>query len=56
MTDLDSALSLIGVVQLGLKVDGKEYAEFVMADFNSSFSVDGTILTGYFVCYVVLQL
>lgn len=48
--------ALIGVVQLGLKVDGKEYAEFVMADFNSSFAVDGNILNGYFICYVVLQL
>ena len=48
--------ALIGVIQLGLKVDGKEYAEFVMADFGSSFSVDGNILNGYFICYVILQL
>jgi ABC-2 type transport system permease protein len=48
--------ALIGVIQLGLKVDGKEYAEFVMADFGNSFSVDGNILNGYFICYVILQL
>lgn len=48
--------ALIGVIQLGLWVDGKEYAEFVMADFASSFSVDGKILNGYFICYVILQL
>lgn len=48
--------ALIGVIQLGLKVDGKEYTEFVMADFGSSFSVDGNILNGYFICYVILQL
>ena len=48
--------ALIVVIQLGLKVDGKEYTEFVMADFGSSFSVDGNILNGYFICYVILQL
>lgn len=48
--------ALIGVIQLGLKVDGKEYTEFVMADFATSFSVDGNILNGYFICYVILQL
>ncbi len=48
--------ALIGVIQLGLKVDGKEYTEFVMADFGNSFAVDGNILNGYFICYVILQL
>lgn len=43
--------ALIGVIQLGLLVDGKEYA-----DFANSFSVDGKILNGYFICYVILQL
>jgi len=48
--------ALIGVIQLGLLVDGKEYADFVMAGFANSFSVDGKILNGYFICYVILQL
>jgi ABC-2 type transport system permease protein len=48
--------ALIGVIQLGLLVDGKEYTDFVMADFANSFSVDGKILNGYFICYVILQL
>jgi ABC-2 type transport system permease protein len=48
--------ALIGVIQLGLMVDGKEYTDFVMADFANQFSVDGKILNGYFICYVILQL
>ncbi|MCA6500481.1 MAG: ABC transporter permease subunit, partial [Chitinophagaceae bacterium] len=48
--------ALIGMVQLGLKVDGQEYASFVMADFNSSFALEGNLLNGYFVCFIVLQL
>ena len=48
--------SLICIVQLGLKVDGKEYADFVMADLKNSFSIDGNTINGYFVCYILLQL
>jgi ABC-2 type transport system permease protein len=48
--------ALITIVQLGLKVDGKEYAAFVMADLSNSLQVDGKIINGYFVCYILLQL
>jgi ABC-2 type transport system permease protein len=48
--------ALIGIIQLGLKVDGKEYLEFVMADLSNSLSVEGKLLNGYFVCYILLQL
>lgn len=48
--------ALIAVIQVGLLVDGKEYTDFVMADFAGSFTVDGKILNGYFICYVILQL
>lgn len=48
--------ALIIIVQLGLKVDGKEYAAFVMADLGNTLQVDGKIINGYFVCYVLLQL
>ena len=48
--------ALIVIIQLGLKVDGKEYAAFVMADINNSFQIDGKIINGYFVCFVCLQL
>jgi len=48
--------ALIGIVQLGLKMDGKEYAAFVMADLSNTLQVDGKIVNGYFVCYVLLQL
>jgi ABC-2 type transport system permease protein len=46
---------LIGVIQLGLKIDGEAYVSFMMRDINSSISVEGKILNGYQVCYVVLQ-
>ena len=48
--------ALIGIVQLGLKSDGKEYAEFMMGDLGSALSIEGNLINGYFVCYIVLQL
>lgn len=48
--------ALVIVVQLGLKVDGKEYAAFVLADLSNTLQIDGKIINGYFVCYVILQL
>ena len=45
--------ALITIVQLGLKVDGKEYAAFVMADLSNTLQIDGKIMNGYFVCYVL---
>jgi ABC-2 type transport system permease protein len=48
--------ALVGLVQLGLKVDGKAYMDFVTADLQNSFSIEGNTLNGYFVCYVLLNL
>jgi ABC-2 type transport system permease protein len=46
---------LIGVIQLGLKLDGDAYVNFMMRDINASITVEGKILNGYQVCYIVLQ-
>lgn len=48
--------ALITIIQLGLKMDGKTYAEFMMRDLSSSITIDGNILNGYLVCYIMLQL
>ncbi|MDP1762242.1 MAG: ABC transporter permease subunit [Sediminibacterium sp.] len=46
---------LIGIIQFGLKLDGDSYVDFMMRDINSSITVEGKILNGYQVCYIVLQ-
>jgi ABC-2 type transport system permease protein len=48
--------AMIGIIQLGLKADGKAYMEFVMADLSTTFSFEGNLLNGYFVCFVLLNL
>ena len=48
--------ALIVVIQLGLKIDGDAYAGFLMKDINDTLSVEGKILNGYLICYILLQL
>lgn len=46
---------LIGIIQIGLMLDGNSYVDFMMRDITSSITVEGKILNGYQVCYIVLQ-
>ncbi|MEO7531759.1 MAG: ABC transporter permease [Sediminibacterium sp.] len=46
---------LIGIIQFGLKLDGDSYVDFMMRDITASLTVEGKILNGYQVCYIVLQ-
>ncbi len=48
--------ALITIIQLGLKVDGKEYIEFVLGDLSNTLQVDGKLCNGYFVCFCILNL
>ncbi|MEI7588321.1 MAG: ABC transporter permease subunit [Chitinophagia bacterium] len=48
--------ALIVVIQLGLKIDGNSYAAFLMKDINDTLTVDGKVLNGYLICYILLQL
>lgn len=46
---------LIILLQFGLRVDGQEYADFMLQNLGN-FEVDGQLLNGYMVCYIILQL
>ena len=48
--------ALFMVIQLGLKMDGQSYASFLMKDINDTLTVDGKVLNGYLICYILLQL
>lgn len=47
--------ALILMVEFGLKVDGKDYADFMMQSIGG-FDIEGNVLNGYLVCYIILQL
>lgn len=48
--------SLIVMIQFGLKVDGQAYLDFMLTDLESTLEIDGNVMNGYLVCYVMLQL
>ncbi len=48
--------ALIGVIQLGLKMDGQAYVDFLMSSLKDTFEFDGQVLNAYLVCYIILQL
>ena len=47
--------ALIVLLQFGLKVDGQEYADFMLQSLGN-FDVQGKLMNGYFICYIILQL
>ncbi len=48
--------ALVLIIQLGLKIDGKAYIEFLLKDLSMSFDIEGNILNAYLVCFIILQL
>jgi ABC-2 type transport system permease protein len=46
---------IVLLIQAALYADGAIYLDFVMRSINESFTVEGKLLNGYFVCYTILQ-
>lgn len=46
--------AIVLLIQLGFYWDGKTYVDFLLQSI-STFTVEGNILNGYFVCYFILQ-
>jgi ABC-2 type transport system permease protein len=47
--------ALIIMIQFGLRVDGQEYVDFMLQSLGG-FDIEGQVLNGYLVCYIILQL
>jgi ABC-2 type transport system permease protein len=47
--------AMVWLIQLGLYADGENYIRFGMQSLTASFDLNGKILNGYLVCYVILQ-
>lgn len=48
--------ALVGIIQFGLKMDGDAYIEFMLRDVSVSLDVEGNVLNGYLICFIILQL
>jgi len=47
--------AIIFLIQLAFYVDGETYVTFMLQTLSESFTVEGKILNGYLICYVILQ-
>jgi ABC-2 type transport system permease protein len=47
--------AIVGLIQLGFYVDGDTYIQFGMQALSDSFDVEGKILNGYLMAYIILQ-
>ncbi|RFM26502.1 ABC transporter permease [Deminuibacter soli] len=48
--------ALITMVQVGMKADGDSYVKFMLSTLGGNFDVQGKIMNGYLVCYIILQM
>ena len=47
--------AIVILIQLAFYVDGESYVQFMLQAISESFTVEGKILNGYLICYVILQ-
>jgi ABC-2 type transport system permease protein len=47
--------AIVLLIQLAFYADGNTYIQFLLQNINTSFDVDGKILNGYLICFVILQ-
>jgi ABC-2 type transport system permease protein len=47
--------AIIFLVQMAFYIDGEKYISFMMASVESSFSMEGNMLNGYFIFFIILQ-
>jgi len=47
--------AIVLLIQLAFYIDGNAYIQFMLQSLTDTFSVDGNILNGYLICYIVLQ-
>jgi ABC-2 type transport system permease protein len=48
--------ALVAIIQIGFYLDGGTYMDFVFQSLTATFSIEGKVLNGYFMCFVILQL
>jgi len=47
--------AIVAVIQFALYADGDQYLQFLMQSVNETFILEGKLLNGYFICFVILQ-
>lgn len=48
--------AIVGLIQLGFYADGDSYMQFGLQSFSDSFDIEGNLMNGYLMAYIILQL
>lgn len=48
-------LLIVAIIEFALYVDGASYIEFIFQQLESFLSIEGKVLNGYLVCFIILQ-
>lgn len=48
-------LLIVAIIEFALYVDGASYIEFIFHQLESFLSIEGKVLNGYLVCFIILQ-
>ncbi|HYF31916.1 MAG TPA: ABC transporter permease subunit [Chitinophagaceae bacterium] len=48
--------ALVVIMQIGFYLDGETFIDFAMQPLRNSFVLEGNIMNGYFMCFMILQL
>jgi ABC-2 type transport system permease protein len=47
--------AIVVLIQLAFYADGEAYVQFMLQSLAETFTVDGSILNGYLICFIILQ-
>lgn len=47
--------AIVSLIELALYVDGKSYLQFLFQQLESAFQIEGKVLNGNLVCFIILQ-
>ncbi|MBC7849781.1 MAG: ABC transporter permease [Chitinophagaceae bacterium] len=47
--------AIILLIQLALYLDGESYLQFMLQSLEGSFNIEGKVMHGYMICYLILQ-
>lgn len=47
---------IIALIQFAFYVDGKQYLDFIFQSLQNSFEIEGNVLNGSLICFIILQM
>ena len=49
-------LLIVAIIEFALYIDGASYIDFIFQQLEGFLSIEGNVLNGYLVCFIILQI